>query len=94
VDKALQHVQPGMSKTEVLEAAGNPKRTYREHGQDHWIYVYFAGNRELSREVVFEAGKVEKVSRPRTKTNWAKELEDIPASSADAGFNPIDDTAD
>src|SRR5690606_25662819 len=31
-------IQPGMSKAEVLEIAGNPARTGRKHLQDRWVY--------------------------------------------------------
>ncbi|NJM09589.1 MAG: hypothetical protein HC883_01425 [Bdellovibrionaceae bacterium] len=90
VKTALDRVQPGMLKFEVLETAGNPKRTYREHGQDHWIYVFFENDRELSREVVFESGKVESVTRARAKANWANELDGVSSSNADDGFKNID----
>ena len=78
-----------MDKAAVLETVGNPKRTYRDRGEDHWIYVYFDGERELSREVVFEGGKVERVTRARAKTNWDKELENN-SSSSDSGFKTLD----
>lgn len=77
ISRGLDRVQPGMDKALVLEKAGGPKRTYREHGEDHWIYVYFEGEREMSREVIFEGGKVERVTKGRAKTNWDKELEGL-----------------
>ena len=88
VQQSLERVQIGMDKGAVLESAGNPKRTYREHGEDHWIYVYFEGDRELSREVVFESGKVERITKPRAKANWDKEIEGA-ANSGDSGFKSV-----
>jgi len=90
VQHSLDRVQPGMDKAEVLDSAGNPKRTYREQGEDHWIYIYFDGNREMSREVIFESGKVERVTRPKAKANWDKEIEGAARSSSDSGFKSID----
>lgn len=88
VNSALDRVQTGMDKAAVLDAAGNPKRTYRDRGEDHWIYVFFDKDRELSREVIFDAGKVTRVTRARAKADWNKEIEDA-SSGADAGFEPV-----
>ena len=68
-------VREGMDKAQVLEAAGNPKRTVRANGQDHWIYVFFVNGEEHSRQITFEDGKVVKVGRALGKHNWVKELE-------------------
>ncbi len=91
VHHSLDRVQPGMDKGAVLDSAGNPKRTFREHGEDHWIYVYFEGGKELSREVIFESGKVERITKPRAKANWDKELEGATsgAGPGDAGFKSV-----
>jgi len=94
VQTALERVQVGMSKPEVLEVAGSPKRTYREHSQDHWIYVYFENDREIHRVVVFEAGKVAKVHRPRAKVSWDKEIEGLGSPRSDSGFKSIDGGGD
>lgn len=75
VPKALEDLRPGMDKDRVLETAGNPNRTYREAMQDHWIYTYFHKDHEWHRVVVFEDGKVMKVSRPVARDDWEKELE-------------------
>ncbi len=87
---SLDRVQTGMDKAAVLDSAGNPKRTYREHGQDHWIYVHFENDREMSREVIFEGGKVQRLTKPRAKANWDKEIEGALRSSDDAGFKSVD----
>lgn len=90
LQQSLDRVQTGMDKAAVLDSAGNPKRTYREHGEDHWIYVYFEGDREMNRTVIFEGGKVQRVTKPRAKANWDKEIEGALRSSDDAGFKSVD----
>ena len=74
VSKALEQVHPGMDKDRVLESAGNPARTFRENMQDHWIYTYFLKDHEWRREVIFEDGKVVKVTQATAKENWVKDL--------------------
>lgn len=88
VQHSLDRVQPGMDKSAVLDSAGNPKRTFREHGEDHWIYIYFEGGKELSREVIFEAGKVERITKPKAKANWDKEIEGA-TSGGETGFKSV-----
>ena len=73
--RTLEHVTLGMDKDRVLENAGNPKRTFRENSQDHWIYIYFVDDKEWKREVVFEGGKAVRITDPLAKENWVKELE-------------------
>lgn len=68
-------IRDGMDKDQVLREAGNPRRTYRTSGQDHWIYTFYTGDQEFSRTVSFEDGKVTKVGRPVAKANWGKEME-------------------
>lgn len=71
----LERIRPGMDKAEVLEAAGDPKRTFRTNSQDHWIYVFFRGNREMLRTVIFEGGKVLKILPATPKVDWDREIE-------------------
>jgi hypothetical protein len=75
VSTALEKVRVGMDKDKVLDAAGNPKRTFRESMQDHWIYTYFKDDHEYRRDVVFEDGKVVKITRPVAREDWMKDLE-------------------
>lgn len=56
--KSLSRLEVGMDKSQVLEIAGNPKRTRRQSGRDQWDYVYYIQDEELKREVHFEQGKV------------------------------------
>lgn len=89
VEKSLESVSAGMDKAQVLEKAGNPKRTFRENSQDHWIYIFFRGGEEMSRMVVFDEGRVVRVTKARGKTNWDKEVEAARKTSND-GFKSID----
>lgn len=75
VPQALEGLRPGADKDFVLSSAGNPTRTFRENGEDHWIYTYFAGDQQYLRDVVFEDGKVLRVTRPLAKEPWMKDLE-------------------
>lgn len=94
VEKSLESVAAGMDKAQVLERAGNPKRTFRENSQDHWIYIFFRGDQEFNRIVVFDEGKVVRVTKARAKTDWNKELEGSAKSSSDSGFKSIDGSGD
>ena len=75
IPEGLNQVRTGMDKDEVLRKIGNPKRTFRLEGRDHWTYIYFSNNDEWRRDVIFENGKVVKVTRPVNKANWMKEIE-------------------
>jgi outer membrane protein assembly factor BamE (lipoprotein component of BamABCDE complex) len=71
----LQKLRVGMDKDEVLQAAGDPKRTFRANSEDHWIYIYFEGDEEWRRQIDFRDGKVILVGRAIPKKNWQSELE-------------------
>lgn len=73
--RALDDIQTGMDKDRVLDLAGNPSHTYRADQADHWVYTYFVDDHEMKREVVFSEGKVVKISRPLSRDEWTKELE-------------------
>lgn len=76
VPGALDEVRPGQDKDSVLRSAGNPARTFRENNQDHWIYLYYQKDQQWLRDVIFEDGKVARVTRPTvTKEEWVKGLE-------------------
>lgn len=62
--KEIDALQPGMDKSEVLERAGNPQRTFRESSQDHWIYVYYTDDKPVLRKISFQEGRVVKVGAP------------------------------
>ena len=71
----LKQVRAGMDKSEVLQIVGNPKFTFRENSQDHWAYFYSSGSQEWRRDVVFENGKVIRVTKPAGKEKWQKDIE-------------------
>lgn len=73
--KSLDQIKPGMDRDDVLEIAGGPKRTFREVGQDHWIYVYYVNNQPWLRDVVFSDGRVDRVTAPQSKDTSLKDLE-------------------
>lgn len=75
IQQDLQQVRAGMEKGQVLQIVGNPKFTFRENSQDHWAYFYESGGQEWRRDIVFENGKVIRVTRPAAKDKWQKELE-------------------
>jgi hypothetical protein len=74
--RVLDNVHEGMDKDEVLEAAGNPKRTFRSNSEDHWIYIFFKDDKEWDRQIDFKAGKVIRIGRPVPKRSWTRQLED------------------
>ncbi len=75
--QTMDRIKPGMDKDEVLSRLGNPKRTFREDGLDNWIYMYFQDDQEYRRDVVFENGKVIRVTRGTLarKSSFYLELE-------------------
>lgn len=73
--KGTEKIQTGMDKDQVLEVAGDPKRTYRLNGQDNWVYIYYEGNEEIQKHVAFEDGHVVRILRPTSKAALTRELE-------------------
>ena len=61
----LEKVQLGMDKTQVLDLAGNPKRTVRRDDGDLWTFVYYVGNQHYERDVRFSEGHVAVISVAR-----------------------------
>lgn len=76
--RELATIQPGMDKDQVLDKAGDPKRTFHTNGQDHWVYVYYENDHQFRQQVDFADGKVVRVGRPTDKArvpNSTDELE-------------------
>lgn len=73
--KSLNQVRAGMDKGQVLNLVGNPKFTFRENSQDHWAYFFNSNGQELRRDIVFENGRVIRVTKPTAKEQWQKNLE-------------------
>ncbi len=71
----LDKIIVGMDKGEVLEAAGNPRRTFREKSRDHWVYIFYINDSKALRVVVFEGGRVIQVNTPAAKDPWESDLE-------------------
>ncbi len=65
VHQRILQVSEGMDKTQVLDVAGNPKRTQRREGGDLWTYVYYVADQQFERDVRFEGGHVVNISMPR-----------------------------
>ena len=61
----LEKLQPGMDKTQVLDLAGNPKRTVRQNDSDLWTFVYYIGGRHYEKDVRFSNGHVASISAAR-----------------------------
>lgn len=73
--KEFDRLKTGMDKPEVLDAVGNPKRTFRKNDKDHWIYVYYRHDREIWQDVIFSQGLVTQVSAPSQSELTDKDLE-------------------
>jgi outer membrane protein assembly factor BamE (lipoprotein component of BamABCDE complex) len=102
--KEFNSVHVGMSKDEVLDAAGNPTVTRRWKGKDRWIYTYPSVD---TKEVHFVDGKAvyvgvayqppvsaEDQDQRNDETNTAealrlKTLEHQAAEERDQKFDPI-----
>ena len=69
----LGHVRVGMDKSTVLDVAGSPKYTFRENGEDNWMYAYYSNHRNWKRDVVFKNGKVIKIGHPFAIEKWLKD---------------------
>ena len=65
--KALQGIQVGMDKSEVLNIAGNPAHKGRTHGQDRWDYVFNLDSKDHTTSVFFAEGRVTYVG-PKTES--------------------------
>lgn len=75
IAQSFNQIRAGMDKGEVLQILDNPKFTFRENSQDHWAYFYHSNGQEWRRDVIFENGKVIRVTRPAAKEKWQKEIE-------------------
>jgi outer membrane protein assembly factor BamE (lipoprotein component of BamABCDE complex) len=76
ISQSLQQIRAGMDKGEVLQIAGDPKFTFRENSQDHWAYFYETNGQEWRRDIVFENGKVIRVTKPTSgKNKTQREIE-------------------
>ena len=74
-NKALNRLQVGMDKDDVLGAVGNPKRTFRSDDQDHWLFVYFEEGKEMRRQLDFKSGRLIVIGPALPKESWTEDLE-------------------
>lgn len=73
--QTMDRVKIGWDKDQVLNELGSPKRTFRENGLDYWTYLYFQGSQEWRRDVIFENGKVVRVTRATLANKSAFQLQ-------------------
>jgi hypothetical protein len=73
----LERISLGMDKTQVLDAAGNPKRTARKDSGDLWTYVYYVGDKHFERDVRFEQGHVVSVTSAREVNPDAQKVDAV-----------------
>ena len=65
--QSLREVRVGMTKSEVLNIAGNPKISDRRLNQDRWVYEMDEGpnHKFVKTDVFFAHNRVTYVGRPR-----------------------------
>jgi len=73
----LERISLGMDKTQVLDTAGNPKRTARKDSGDLWTYVYYIGDKHFEREIRFEQGHVVDVSSAREVNPDGQKVDEV-----------------
>ena len=73
--KTMDQIRVGWDKDQVLSELGSPKRTFRENSLDYWTYLYFQNSQEWRRDVVFENGKVIRVTRATLANKSAFQLQ-------------------
>ena len=71
---ALQELQPGLSKERVRNTIGKPFSAGRSDGIDHWTYKLKWNSQEYTRNVFFDAGKVQKVGPLTSYPNYEQKM--------------------
>lgn len=61
--RAMQEVEMGMSKSEVIEKLGSPNRTDRDDGTDKWFYSYDTDGHRRTSEIHFKDSRVVHMGR-------------------------------
>jgi len=56
--ESLDKIETGMDKSEVIDKAGSPNRSYRQNEQDIWLYRIHDDESSMLHEVAFNAGRV------------------------------------
>lgn len=59
--RAMEKIEVGMDKAQVLSIAGDPETTERNDGSDEWTYAYYISKSKEFTKVFFKYGKVTKI---------------------------------
>ena len=62
LDRKLDALPIQASKSKVLVILGKPYKITRKNGKDHWSYRLVIQGRHYTRDVIFKAGKLYRVS--------------------------------
>jgi outer membrane protein assembly factor BamE (lipoprotein component of BamABCDE complex) len=86
---AVNKIQMGMTKSEVLELVGNPNHTSRRLNNDVWLYVYDSGDNGGKTEIYFQEGKVTYIGAPHEDVAPSTS----PQTKSGNGFHPVGEDA-
>ncbi len=56
--ESLDKIETGMDKSEVIDKAGSPNRSYRQNEHDIWLYRIHDDESSMLHEVTFNEGRV------------------------------------
>ena len=76
--KAVNQVEPGMDKADVIDLLGPPRRTSRAQGKDHWTYTYYQNEIEQGTVISFLNSKVVGSRPARLSLSQQEKAEDFP----------------
>src|ERR1017187_10542881 len=77
--KSFDEIHVGMTKDEVIELVGSPKRSEYKDGKDKWAYVFYANpeaNKAELKQVTFQSGHVISVGEDVEEIKRIKEISD------------------
>ncbi len=63
--QALERLEVGMDKSQVVELLGAPQRSHRQRGHDLWVYEYLQDGQPLVTRVTFSQGRVANIQTLR-----------------------------
>ncbi|HEX4925224.1 MAG TPA: outer membrane protein assembly factor BamE [Bdellovibrionales bacterium] len=85
-DSKISRVVTGMTKSQVLDVMGFPKRTQKRNGKDAWVYNSKIGGEA---QVQFESDKVVHVGPAEEPAAPAPAAQEV-AKPADTAFEPVE----
>ena len=89
-EQEFESIKKGMTKSEVLGAAGSPHWSDRKDGQDRWLYYINPHDRNTEKIVYFENNKVIEKGYRKKMSPSAEETELLKAGSTHLGpHNPL-----